>query len=118
MPHTEVLEIELRTDGSFACTVEVFGFEVGTDVEISGSATQSNGAIAIFSDIQSLPPAQPGGGSVVTVIAGPSAEFVPGEVIAVVGRAAKIWHTELAPDPGDQVPGVKAAWKATLVTAL
>jgi hypothetical protein len=118
MPHTEVVEIKLRDDGSFACTVEVFGFEPGTDVEISGSATQANGATAIFSDIQSLPPAKPDGGSVVTVTAFPSQGFAPGEVIAVVGRAAKIWHTELSPDPGDLGPGVKAAWKATLATSL
>lgn len=115
MPHTEVSEIELRDDGSIALTIEVFGFETDTPlpvVEISGSATQANGAIATFYDIQSLPVADPGRGSFVTVVATPSPEFAPGEVITVVGRAAKIWSTVLCKDPDDQRPGIKAVWKA------
>jgi len=117
MPDSQVLEIELKDDGSFAFTVEVFGFKPGTDVEISGSATQANGAIATFYDIQSLPPAERSSGSFVTVTASPSTDFVPGEVITVVGRAAKIWHTELSAVPADQRPGIKAAWKATKATS-
>ena len=58
MPHTEVPEIELRDDDSIGLTVEVFGFEAGTPVEISGHATQANGAIATFYDIQNLPARQ------------------------------------------------------------
>jgi hypothetical protein len=118
MPHTDVVEIELRDNGSFAFTVEVFGFEPGTNVEISGSAIQANGAIATFYHIQSLPPAEPGGGSFVTVTASPSTDFVPGEAITVAGRAAKIWDTVLSADPGDQRPGVKAAWKLTVANSL
>jgi hypothetical protein len=117
MPLSEVLEIDLRDDGSFAFTIEVFGFEPGTNVEISGSATQANGAVATFCDIQSLPPAEPGRGSFVTVTASPSTDFVAGEVITVVGRAAKIWCTVLSGDPDDQRPGIKAAWKGTLATS-
>ena len=118
MAFSEVSEIELRDDGSFAFTVEVVGFEPGTTVEISGSATQASGAIATFYDVQSLPPAEPSGGSLVTVTASPSAEFEPGEVITVVGRAAKVWHTELSPEPDVRRPGIKATWKATLATSL
>jgi len=117
MSFSEVQEIELRDDGTFAFTVEIFGFVPGMNVEISGSATQANGAIATFYDIQSLPDAEPDGGSFVTVTASPSTDFVPGEVITVVVRAAKIWHTELFPDPDDQRPGVKAAWKAQVATS-
>jgi hypothetical protein len=112
MPHTEVPEIELRDDDSIAITVEVFGFEAGTPVEISGHATQPNGAIATFYDIQNLPPASQGGGSFVTVIAIPSPMFVAGEIITVVGRAAKIWGTVLYEDRDDQRPGIKEVWKA------
>jgi hypothetical protein len=112
MPHTAVTEIELRDDGSFAFTIEVFGFDPGTRVEISGSATQANGAIATFYDIQDLPPAEPDGGSFLTVTAAPSTGFDQGEEISVVGRAAKIWGTVLSVDPGDQRPGIKAVWKA------
>lgn len=117
MSLSQVLEIELRDDDSFAFTIEIFGFEPGTNVEIFGSATQANGAIATFYDIQSLPPAEPSGGSFVTVTAAPSTDFVPGEVITVVGRAAKVWGTVLSGDPEDQRPGIKAAWKAALETS-
>jgi hypothetical protein len=112
MSHTEVPEIGLRDDGSIALTVEVFGFEVGTPVEISGHATQPNGAIATFYDFQNLPAAEPGGGSFLTVTAVPTTEFVAGEVITVVGRAAKIWGTVLRADPDEQRPGIKAVWTA------
>ena len=112
MPHTEVPEIELRDDDSISLTVQVFGFEAGMPVEISGHATQANGAIATFYNIQSLPPAEPSGGSFVTLTASPSTDFVPGEVITVVGRATMIWGTVLHGDPGDQRPGIKAVWKA------
>jgi hypothetical protein len=107
-----VPEIELRDDGSLVLTVEVFGFEAGARVEISGSATQASGAIATFYDIQSLPPAEPGGGSYLTVTASSPGDFVTGDVITVVGRATKIWGTVLSGDPGDQRPGIKAVWKA------
>jgi hypothetical protein len=112
MPHTEVTEIELRDDGSIVLVIEVFGFEPGTPVEITGSATQANGAIATFYDLQNLPPAKPGGGSFLTVTAVPSPGFVPGEVITVVGRATKIWGTVLHADPDEHRPGVKALWTA------
>ncbi len=55
-PHTQVPEIDLRDDGSLSLSVEVFGFDVGTIVEISGHATQANGAIATFYTVQELPP--------------------------------------------------------------
>jgi hypothetical protein len=112
MPHTAVTEIELRDDDGIVLIIEVFGFDAGTRVEISGSATQANGAIATFYDIQNLPPAETDRGSFLTVIAVPSTGFVPGEVISVVGRAAKIWGTVLCQDPDGQRPGFKAVWKA------
>ena len=105
-------EIDLRDDGSLVLTVEVFGFEAGTRVEVSGSATQANGAMATFYDIQSLPPAEPGGGSYLTVTASWPGDFVTGDVITVVGRATKVWGTVLSGDPGDQRPGIEAVWKA------
>ncbi len=109
--HSQVLEIELRDDESISLTIGVYGFEAGTRVELSGTATQTGGAMATFYDIQDLPPAGPDGGSFLTVIAVPTTEFVAGEVITVVGRAAKIWATVLDEDPDDQRPGIKAVWK-------
>ena len=72
--HPRFSEIELRDDDSISLTIEVFVFEAGTPVEISGSATQANGAIATFYDIQNLPPADPDGGSLLTVIAAPPSQ--------------------------------------------
>jgi hypothetical protein len=114
MPHSQVPEIDLNDDGSVSLTVEVFGFEPGTIVEISGHATQDNGAIATFYDVQQLPPPDsPDSGSILTMIAEPSAEFVAGDVITVAGqaRAVKIWGTILDGDP-KLPPGTKAVWKA------
>jgi hypothetical protein len=107
MPHTQVPEIEL-IDNRLSLTVEVFGFETGTLVEISGHATQANGAIATFYDVQSLPPAIRPHGSILAVDAIPSAEFEVGEVITVAGqaRAVKIWGTVLDGNPDE------AVWKA------
>src|SRR5262249_38233296 len=114
MPHTQVSEIDVNDDGSVSLIVEVFGFDPGTIVEISGHATQGNGAIATFYDVQKLlPPGRPGSGSIVTMTAEPSAEFVAGYVITVAGqaRAVKIWGTILDGDP-ELPPGIKAVWKA------
>ena len=114
MPHTQVSEIDLNDDGSVSLIVEVFGFDPGTTVEISGHATQDNGAIATFYDVQKLPfPDSPDSGSILTMTAEPSAEFVAGDVITVAGqaRAVKIWGTILDGDP--KLPeGIKAVWKA------
>jgi len=52
MPHTQVSEIDLNDTGSVSLTVEFFGFEPGTIVEISGHASQDNGVIATFYDVQ------------------------------------------------------------------
>jgi hypothetical protein len=112
MTHSEVTEIELRDDGRLVLTVEVFGFQAGEPVEVSGSATQANGAMATFYDIQVLPPAGPDHGSSLTVTTLPTTGFASGEVITVAGRAAKIWGTVLQADQHHLPPGVKAAWKA------
>jgi hypothetical protein len=106
-PHTQVTEIQL-SDGNISLTVEVFGFDKGTIVEISGHATQANGAIATFYVVQDLPPASPGHGSLLTAISAPAAEFVKGEVITVAGQArvVRLWGTVLDGNPDE------AIWKA------
>jgi hypothetical protein len=116
MGHTQVTEIDLENNGKVRLTVAVFGFQPGTIVEISGHATQDNGVIATFYDVQKLPdppPGSPDSGSILTMTAEPSAEFVAGEVITVAGqaRAVKIWGTILDCDP-ELLPGIKAVWKA------
>jgi len=114
MPHTQVSEIDLADTGSVSLTVEVFGFEPETIVEISGHATQDNGAIATFYDVQKLPlPDSPDSGSILTMTAELSGEFVAGDIVTVAGQAqvVKIWGTILDGDP-KLPPGIKAVWKA------
>jgi hypothetical protein len=56
MSNSEVPRIELSPDGStLTLYVSVDGFAPGTPVEISGYATQDNGAIVTFYDIQQIP---------------------------------------------------------------
>jgi hypothetical protein len=112
MSHTKVTKIEIGDKAVF--TVAVFGFEENTLVEISGHATQANGAIATFYDVQKLNPPCSDGGSVQRVEADPLPEFVAEDVITVAGqvRAVKLWGTVLDPDPGERPPGIKAQWKA------
>ena len=56
MSNSEVPRIELSPDGStLTLYVRVDGFAPGTPVEISGYATQDNGAIVTFYDIQQIP---------------------------------------------------------------
>lgn len=56
MSNSEVPRIELGPDGStLTLYVRVDGFAPGTPVEISGYATQDNGAIVTFYDIQQTP---------------------------------------------------------------
>jgi hypothetical protein len=113
MPHTQVNEIEFKDDSSLVFIIDVFGFEPGAKLEISGSATQANGAIATFYDIQDLPPANPDGGSRLTVQAAPTTGFEADQVITVAGRATKIWGTVLYADTGNLPPGVNAVWTPT-----
>jgi hypothetical protein len=113
MPHTQVNEIELKDDGTLVFTIDVFGFEPGANLEISGSATQPNGAIATFYDIQNLPPANRDGGSRMTVQAAPTSGFEADQVITVAGRATKIWGTVLSADTRNLPPGVEAVWTPT-----
>jgi hypothetical protein len=112
MPHSRVTKIELKDDGTPVLTIEVFGFEAGDLIEISGSATQVNGAIATFYELQDLPAPGAGGGSVVTATAVPETAFAAADLITVVGRATKIWGTVLYAATDEQRPGIKAAWTA------
>ncbi|HEY1920231.1 MAG TPA: hypothetical protein VGH27_32070 [Streptosporangiaceae bacterium] len=112
MPHSRVTKIVLKTDGTLALTIDLFGFEAGELIEVSGSATQVNGAIATFYDLQDLPSPGADGGSIVTATAAPQAPFTAADVITVVGRATKIWGTVLSAVTNEQPPGIEATWTA------
>ena len=57
MPPTnsQVPRIQLNDDGSLSLLVNVYGFDKGTQVEISGEATQANGAVAVFYSTLEMP---------------------------------------------------------------
>lgn len=59
MPYSQVPRIELNQDGTINLLVNVSGFDPGTPIEISGQATQDNGAVATFYSVQKMPPSGP-----------------------------------------------------------
>ena len=64
-------------------------------LEISGYATQSNGALAVFNDIKAVPKPNPDGSDYMYVEAAPSQGFKKGQAVTVVLRAARVWTTVL-----------------------
>jgi Animal haem peroxidase len=104
MPFSEVPRIELSQDGTVTFFVNVGGFRVGTPVEISGYATQTNGAIATFQDVQLMPSADPVEGVILVVSGVPviGSTFTADEPITVVARAADAWITTLDLDTGEK----------------
>jgi hypothetical protein len=117
MPLNKVNNIQLNHDNTISLEVSVDGFDVGSPVEISGHATQANGAVATFFDIQTVPEPNDVKQMVVTVKSvqvSSENSFVAKDPISVVARAAEVWLTTLDKD-GDFDPEVssevQAAWK-------
>ena len=82
-------------------------FTPGETLEISGHATQTGGAFAVFYDIQLVPEKDPDGEAYIWVKAPPSQDFKKGHAVTVVLRAARVWTTvlgEAPPEPGSS-PG-------------
>ena len=103
MPYSEVPRIELNQDGTVTFYVNIGGFRVGTPVEISCYACQTNGATATFRDVQPMEQERiPGQGVVVAVkcvpVIGPA--FTEQDPIMVVASAADVWITKLDQDTG------------------
>jgi hypothetical protein len=112
MPFSEVPRIELNQDGTVTFFVNIGGFRVGTPVEISGYASQANGATAAFRDIQPMPPEYaPGEGAIVVVKSVPViGTFTPADPITVIASAADVWITTLNQGAGNQLsPAIVAA---------
>ena len=55
MSNSQVPRIQLNQDNSISIEVNVYGFDTGTPVELSGQATQANGAVATFYQVQATP---------------------------------------------------------------
>ena len=88
--------------------IQVDQYPVGEVLEISGYATQSNGALAVFNDIKPVPRRNPDGTDYMYVKAFPSPprQFMKGHAVTVVLRASRVWTTVLGgPQPGQEPPG-------------
>jgi Animal haem peroxidase len=118
MSNSQVPRVELNKDGTINLVVDVYGIDPGASVEISGHATQENGAVATFYRVQEMPENSTAIG-VKSVPVGAN-EFTPGFPITVVARAAEVWITTLEPDKNSgalrsrvtRSGPLKAAWKA------
>jgi hypothetical protein len=100
MPNSQVPRVELNPDGSISIQVSVYGFDGGTPVELSGQATQANGAVATFYQVQATPPHD---GETVDLWVSSVAPVAPnkfdaGFSITVVVRATEAWITTLDQD--------------------
>ena len=121
MPLNKVNNIRLNQDNTISLDVSVDGFEPDTPIEISGQATQTNGAVATFYDVQTVPePVQNPDGTTETVVTVKSVSvasknpFVGTDPISVVARAAEVWLTTLDQDgefDSRDSSGVQAQWK-------
>ena len=125
MGYSQVPRIQLNNDGTISLEVNISGFEEGTPVEISGQATQENGAVTAFSSVLKMPEHKDDEDVLVTLDSVPVSapkKFVAGFPITVVVRAAETWITTLV---GDEDPGtsqhpvasvgsgaLKATWRA------
>ena len=99
MSYSAVPRVELNKDGTINLAVNVDGFEPGTSIEISGQATQMNGAVATFYSVQKVPDKGPVVGVTSVPVVGAN-EFAAGFPVTVVARAAEVWMTTLEPDTG------------------
>ena len=111
MPYSEVPRIELNQDGTVTFFVNIGGFRPGTPVEISGYASQTNGATATFRWVQPMPEGDLEQGVIVVVKSVPViGTFMAADPITVVASAADVWITTLSQGTGNQLsPAVVAA---------
>src|SRR6185437_1158722 len=93
MPYSAVSKITLDQSGKITLHVTVPDWEEGLPIEISGQATQENGAVATFYSVQEMPAS--GLLQVSDVTAAPPNEFEAGFPITVVARASEAWITML-----------------------
>jgi hypothetical protein len=102
MSDSFVTSAELTTDATgtqIALTVQVDNFESGKTVEISGHATQGDGAFANYYVLKQVPDADPnnGGHKIVTVTTRPipPSQFGQNQEVTVVLRVSMVWATVL-----------------------
>jgi Animal haem peroxidase len=99
MPHSAVAKITLNKNDTITLHVEIYDFPQDSLIEVSGQATQTNGAVATFYSVQPVPAANNGEEPTLMVEAAvPPNKFVAGFPITVVARAAEAWITTLEAD--------------------
>ena len=109
MSHGWVRRIELDGNGNLNLQFAVSSSYANTPIEISGEATQANGAVATFYDVQ----VPTGNGDVVPVTVGPVptvGKFAASDPITVVARAAYVWVTSLQKGASSSA-SIAAGWK-------
>jgi Animal haem peroxidase len=124
MSNSQVPWVVLNEDNTISIEVNVSGFNSGDPVELSGQATQANGAIATFYSVQPMP--VPNGSSapiwVKSIPVVGENGFDKGFPVTVVVRATEAWFTVLNTeqnaelDPELQGPTgapPKAAWASS-----
>jgi hypothetical protein len=97
MGYDKVPRIELNRDGTVTFFVSVGGFTVGTPIEISGYAIQTNGAVANFHHVQPMPAGDRENGVIIVVrnVQVIGSAFTAQDPIMVVARAADVWIDKL-----------------------
>ena len=123
---SQVPRIQLNKDGTISLEVSVYGFEKDTPVEISGQATQENGAVATFFSVLAMPEVKDEESVTVTLNSVPvlsPKKFASGFPVTVVARASEAWITTLVEiEPSGNSPGLtvpvgsdmpKAIWQAS-----
>lgn len=103
-------------DGQIVLTIELDNYLANESVEISGYATQSNGAFATFYDIQSTEE-NPAGRVMMFVKATPTVGFQKGEPVTVSLRASRVWVTVLRESQDEQYSPAKQPQGPTAGTA-
>jgi len=118
-PLSRVNQVELRDAGkTVKINLQVYGFKVGAPVQISGYATQENGAVAAFHDIQEVTDITSDELAELQVSATSieKPEFVKGVPVTVIANATASWITTLQPDDSDPSSEVIAKWAAPHAT--
>jgi hypothetical protein len=93
-PYPWVTDVTFK-DNQIVLTVKIEGFNPGETIELSGYATQKSGAFAVFNDLQTVPEPNPGNKIFMYVTSLSSRDFVDGDAVTVVFRAARVWTTVL-----------------------
>jgi hypothetical protein len=116
MSHSWVPNIELNQDGTISLYLTVEGFDEGTLIELSGQATQTNGAVASFYSVQAVPALTEKRAAMEVKAVRAVKTFVAADPITVIARAAEVWITTMQPGVTGNWSGsgnAQAQWSST-----